>query len=411
MRAKQPINHHLLCFVFLLAGPPAFASIGLGLFILGAFYNYFRLKPVIKWRLGWPFIILYGIYIVGFLYSPDRAYALHVLGKTSAFLVIPMGFIINGPITYYMLKQILRFFIIGVIIWNFVSLLIAGFIFFETNDLTVFTYYDLAEILHLHPTYQSLYILTALIFLRWVQFPRTFQRYVVFLFLVFVLLLLESRITVLFGIFIIGFNLIKFYKTNKALTFLTFVIILFAAFLFLNLSKRMDDIQSSDYKKNEVGTINENGINQRIWLWKNAWEQYLDKPLFGYGLGSQKTNFSQTIHKNLLFESYDRQYSNAAQNLSKLNLHNQYFQILYEFGLLGLSIFLGILVYILECLYEKKMLGGMAFILIFCVVLLTENLLDRQMGIYLFMFFSSLLIFAPIEDPIFADINIPTAKV
>lgn len=411
MNVKQLNSYSLGCFAFLLAAPPALASLGLGLFVIGSLYNYFRERPKIRWGLGWPYLILFGIYLVGSLYSPDQSYAFHILGKIMAFLIIPLCFLLNGALFSNKLRDSIRFFVLGVLFWNVVSIAIALFYYIDSKNFAVFTYYNLAEILHLHPTYQSLYILTALVLLPIVQFHNTVLRAAIFLFLIIVLLLLEARIAVFIGIFIAAYNLVALYKINKSVTFLTFAIILFGAVLFLNSSKRIDDIHSSNYTNKVVGTINENGINQRFWLWKNAWNQYLDKPIFGYGLGAQKSVFHYKVHKDLLFESYDHQYTIAAKKLSKLNLHNQYLQILFEFGLVGLVLFLCVIFYFLRIFYKKRMFLGIAIILIFCVVLLTENLIDRQMGIYYFIFFSSLFLFAEPLEPKCTETIIPTTKI
>ena len=72
--------------------------------------------------------------------------------------------------------------------------------------------------------------------------------------------------------------------------------------------------------KIEIGSIEEDGIQQRKWLWTAAWEQYEDQPVFGYGLGSQRNIFQWKVEKSLLeSKNLGAAQIMAAKEISKLS--------------------------------------------------------------------------------------------
>ena len=117
-----------------------------------------------------------------------------------------------------------------------------------------------------------------------------------------------------------------------------------------------------------------------------AWEQIQERVVFGYGLKSQQDIFKWKVHKEILKNNSDVPYKKAALEVAQLNLHNQYMQLLYESGIVGLILFVfGSVLIIYHGIRKKNTL----FLLIygsFLIFLFTENLLDRQMGLYFYSF-------------------------
>ena len=135
-----------------------------------------------------------------------------------------------------------------------------------------------------------------------------------------------------------------------------------------------------------IGTNAEDGITQRVWLWGTAIDHVKERPVLGFGLKSQQALFKWKVHKQILETENDPAYDKAALQVAGLNLHNQYLQIFYEAGIMGLSIFLLSIVLAFRVAIRLK---NKLFIFIyatFLVFLFTENLMDRQMGIYFYSF-------------------------
>ena len=136
-----------------------------------------------------------------------------------------------------------------------------------------------------------------------------------------------------------------------------------------------------------IGTMEEDGVQQRKWLWITAFGQVIEKPFFGYGLGAQRNIFRWKVEKGLLMSTnIERPYEDAAKEIAKLNLHNQYLQLWYETGLFGLLAFLFAMGWILFSIKDVWSTGFGLVLLMFLCFLFTENLLDRQIGIYFYSF-------------------------
>lgn len=126
-----------------------------------------------------------------------------------------------------------------------------------------------------------------------------------------------------------------------------------------------------------------NGANFRIAAWRCGWELFLSSPLKGVDIGDKK---------DVLMEKYREKDFQFALRTQK-NVHNNYLDILYSMGLIGLSIFLiGWL--ILPVLFAKRYKDWLSvmIILTFAIGWITEIYFDRSLGGMLTAFFIPFLL-------------------
>lgn len=383
----------LYAMAFCITSFPGVASIGLILFVISQLWGWFSDRKKPRLLLILPFVLIFLPYVFGLVYSPDINYGVEVILKVSALIIIPFTMSLRKTFPKDTVENTKKIYVLGVSLSCLISLGIANLSYFLNGDTSVFTYYDLAGILHLHPTYLSFYILIAFLFVP--EFSKRPLKMGFYLIFIVTVLLLESRMAYILGLIILIYQIGILSRRRRSALFLIFLpITLILVFFFSPLSKRMSQLTVIDYTGNHVGTTMENGVNQRLWLWVNAIEQIKKQPILGFGLGSQKSVFRWEIQKKLLYNSYDERKTSSAKSLSHFNLHNQYLQYLYEFGLVGLLTFifgLGLLAYLL---YRNRGFLGYIVLSMFCVFLLTENMLDRQMGLYIFSFILSFLLFS-----------------
>lgn len=393
LRNLKPADIGLFAFAFSITSFPAVASIGLALFIIGNAIERWKFKPGFNKNFILPFGIIFLINIIGFFYAPDKKYAFELLGKLLAIIVIPIAFGLRNTINVETTNLAKRIFINGLVFWCAFSILKAFIDYFDNGETYLFTYFGLAEILHLHPTYESFYILVAFLFLP--VLPQKWGRILTFIFLLSYIALLQSRMAYILTAGIFFYWIMVLSRKNKNVLWLFLVpLSAIAVLIFSPISQRMSELDVIGYTHEDVGTTQENGVNQRIWLWKNGYEQIKERPFFGYGLGSQKNYFRWEVEKNLLFSSYDWQRTQSAKDLSQYNLHNQYLQYLYEFGIFGLLLFGFALYKLVRYCVNRREYIGLIILFLFSVFMLTENMLDRQMGIYSFTFMMCLLLYS-----------------
>lgn len=325
------------------------------------------------------------MYILSIVNSPNIGRAWDLIVKDMPIFLIPFLLVLtnfNRKISFVKIK---KSYLLGLTVSIFISLLIALYEFFDSESISVFFYYKLAEGIHLHPTYYSLYILTGFIVL-FDHYKDELNFKILFLAGIFALMifLLQSKIAY---IFLVGILINLFVKARRKEKYcFGFVIAVMFILIFISYENNRLNRFFRQNVRLEIGSFEEDGVSQRIWLWENALRQIKEKPFFGYGLGSQKQLFPWKVEKELYYRNYETSVESASRNLSKLNLHNQYIQILYEFGIVGLILFILSIIIILVISIRRKNYLFLKSYLVFLGFLLTENLLDRQMGIYFYSF-------------------------
>lgn len=386
-RRTLHLSAYLVLFCFTIA--PFLASVSL---IIFSFFAIIHTKRANFHKAKLVAILLFSsllfLYLIGFIYSPNKERAINLIIRVLPLLFVPIlivGSNLQQDINVFTLK---KYYTKGLLLSITISLIAAFYNFYVTNDYGAFTYYDLGAFLHIHPTYYSLYVLVGIIFLsnKVEQFIRK-QKTILLVFTLFVVLLQSKMAIILmlvYFIFLLFNKKIRSVKRNMYL--LIFLIVASIVIGFNTGNSRLTEFNINT-DENAIGSFNENGVHQRVWLWENALSQIKESVFFGFGLGSQKNLFSWKVEKNLLDSNNTIPYQNAAKKIASLNLHNQYMQILYELGFLGLIIFLTTSIIIIIKAYKKRKSHSFLLIYVcFCGFLITENLFDRQLGVYFFSF-------------------------
>jgi O-antigen ligase len=370
------------------------ASIAAVIFIIfNLIYAYFhksefQIKQLINFL---PIYIVFFIMLVSLIYSPDLSIALKIIFKSQVIIIFPLVFWLRGSVEKIILDKTLRFYVFGVGTSMALSLLIAFRNYIITADSSVFTYYELSETLSLHPTYFSLFILSGMILIvsKLIE-SKIFNSVFLFISLVLIILL-QSRIAIFGLLIVIIYGIISANNRFSLLFFLCFFSLLIFSLNNTNsLKNRLIEISSFNYIKGDIGSLDENGVNQRSWLWINSFNQIKEAPFLGYGLGSQANYFRWKVEKELLTQDKSLNLKIAESSLSENNLHNQYLQFFYESGVLGFFFFLTGFLILFVYLFRRKQYAQLLILIVFLIFMLTENLLQRQMGIFFYSFIFSL---------------------
>jgi len=343
---------------------------------------------------------LFFIYVIGLIYTPYFDRALKLTVRISPIFIIPtLAYItkLNQKVNYSSLK---KYFIFGIILSCTSSLIVGLIKCIFHNSFDYLFYYKLGEFLHIHPVYYALFILTAIHFVTTTN-NRTLLKYRIWIntLLYLFIILLQSKVA-LFALIV--YILFLFFnpnigRSNKKEFYLPLIFLIIIGLTSLTFENNRFKELFVKRSKIEIGNFKEDGTSQRLWLWNEAFIQLVESPLLGFGLGSQNKLFTWKVEKKLLNNSNSPAFSKAARNISKLNLHNQFIQTFYEFGITGGGLFVISIIYIYILAVRKKKLNFLVVYSFFILFMLTENLLDRQMGIYFCSFILSLLFLDP--DP------------
>lgn len=268
--------------------------------------------------------------------------------------------------------------------WNFVETIK----FYEDHPVGFinwgyFLYMEFASSIKFHPTYLSVYFITAIIFgISLLKRSRLLNAFIIsgILLLVTEVFLLSSKISmiILFVVLLLitlyaVFNLSRRLQTIALISFVStivIVLILFPASLY-RIQTVITDLSSSDTSRQDLSSTN----LHRITLWKNAIDLFRQKPITGYGLlGTKKA-----------MDAY-----NAPYTTTHFNTHNQYLMFLLMGGCLGGMLFLvSQLILLLRSVRAADYIYTV-FLITILLSLLTENLISRHTGVVLYAFFNAL---------------------
>lgn len=381
-------------FAFSMALGPFAMSMGLIFFLISAAVHingWNVTKKEIWFIIGYSMFFL--LYLTGIWFTPYTERGLDLLIRTSPLLIVPMAIILSGvpgKVDYFLVRQ---YFVFGTFLSCIISLGAALVKIALGANLMTVVYYGFAEAISLHPSYYSLYVLTAFIFtIEADKLLIANIKYAVATTFVVVLLFLQSKIVLAFLVLMLLFYMFKFIK-KKAYGPTVFLSLLLTLLLLAGVftkGGRLNELVKTR-STNELGTFDEDGISQRVWLWKTAILHIKEQPLLGFGLGAQEKLFKHKVAKDLLKTDADAAFIKATKATSKLNLHNNYLQIWYEHGLIGLLLFIfgNILVFI-KGIRGRKYQAVLIYS-IFLFMLFFEVMLNRQMGIYYFALIPVLL--------------------
>jgi O-antigen ligase len=243
----------------------------------------------------------------------------------------------------------------------------------------------------------SIYIFTYFILFKKSQYKVGMIFAVLFLFISSYLLASRNLMLVLYA-FTIGFGLYYIFKRKKYLEGATLIMgLLLGVFMifkfFPKTFNRYKELAYTGFDYQHIGKESHynmevtsdqwNGANFRIAAWRCGWEIFLTRPITGVGIGDKK---------DVLMDKYrEKNFQFGLQ--TQRNVHNNYLDILYSMGIIGLSLFLVGWV-VLPLLYAKKLKDWLSFLVIltFAIAWITEIYFDRSLGGMLTGFFIPFLL-------------------
>jgi O-antigen ligase len=328
-------------------------------------------------------VILFGLYILAFLNTKEYYPNFLELQQHLFFLLMPLLFSyiqINKKtkITYSLV------FCLGTLITVLSIDIIATFDYFFYNNNLVhihsstynrfFSYGLTSPLKDVHPTYLATFLnLTFFLVVKYFKELRLNKIMYIFL-LVFItinILLLLSITAIISYILLLLY--LFFYKKEQRKNILILCFVLFS-FSFINKDqfKKIKRLTEIELKAEDKGK-DTHTLNIRLAKWKTSIQVISKNLIVGVSPGEIKSQLvSQYIKNGYMF---------CAEK--KFGPHNQYLTYFMSFGLIGLLIF----IYLLMNPLPK---GGEMYKIFFSLlllVILTEDFLERQQGIFFFSVF------------------------
>lgn|GEM_PF-1141671 len=343
---------------------------------------------------GLPILLLYGLALLGLAWSAAPESGWDVLRVQLSLFLIPVMLLSRpvGSLVGHQYRRIVRSFLAGNLLAMTMSLLRAAFRFHQTGDPDVFSYGELVSWLNLHPAYSTFYAgLAVLLLFSEIRHSERIQAssWSLFTALVVYLFLLNSRGTlVAFFVSFSGYTLWRWWFNGHRQRFawtLAWVLFL-GATISLGLPQNRERIYSMT-KTKEI-SVQEGTASLRLEIWKGAWQTLLHEPLSGYGTGS--------VRENLVDTYQERDFQTGVD--AAFNAHNQYLQTWLMLGLPGLLLLLMIMVQLGVDAWRNNRPERTAAMVFLGMAMMSEAMLERQMGVLPFAFFVALWAIFPSAD-------------
>lgn len=382
----------LMLFCFLLPLHPRLAVLaiifmGIHWLMTGRIFSNFRsfLSPI-------PilFFSFYLLYLIGLVYSSNWAEGMQRVETKLPLLVFPL-ILFSFPIKEKKdVITILKSYVVGCLLASFYCLGNGLVKYIETGE-NWMTYKKLGSFLGFHPTYFSMYLSLALFVVLFLvvkkikhhSFKYKLGSSLISLWLLMVILLLSSRMTILATIFILGVSFLIWMFLQKKLyqgigiSLIAIVLLFFGMKNIPSINQRTQAAIKSAVNK-DTSKVNR---APRINLWNAAFTVIKENPIIGTGTGDMQDELVKIYQ--------ERKYERALKD--NFNPHNQYLQTTATLGIIGGVLFLLYLMVPFWLAYQEKDYLYLLFLSLILMSFLTESILQTQRGTLFFGFFHTLL--------------------
>lgn len=145
--------------------------------------------------------------------------------------------------------------------------------------------------------------------------------------------------------------------------------------------KYQDNIRFDELINNAFSEDNDSSVAIRYRIYQCVIETLTENPLLGFGVGNVQPQLDTCYQ------------SNNYRFTEVYNSHNQYFSIMLTVGFVGLTVFLIGLYKMVRVLRENKSAIGIFILVFFLLNFLTENAIERELGVWVYSYFMSLFLF------------------
>lgn len=314
---------------------------------------------------------LFAIHFIALSYASNWNEGIRQLETKLSLFIFPIVF------SFFNLKandvrKILIFFIVALAFFSvlcYINAFVQCSCFYDDRDTwrSAFHRENYTDIIgDIHVSYFSTYLLFSIgiiLFRKDILFHKILKVALVVLFTATILIMAGKNAIITLFLILLAYI---FFKIKGRLKYIYLFIICLLLFTVVSTSSML----------HERFTTSES-INMKVGQWKAALQVFSSSPIIGVGPGD---------NNDLLVQQYLAN-NDAVNYKQKFGTHNQYLNILVTTGIIGLIVWFYCIVTSIKFSIEKKDLTLLLFILIFCVSIATENMLNSQKGVVYFSFF------------------------
>lgn len=387
LRIKSKLNFFVGLMFILILIPSNLKSLFIILLGIVVLYKAYKNKTKFNKVFFLNYSIIYFVILLTLIYNQSFSQGFWFAQTMVSLAIFPFYFSFISKDDYEKLNFDAFFGIYLISIFVFHVAVFSWFAIFEFSVPDTLRHFQEIVTLHLgklstHPIYISMHCSIAL-FLSTKLYKNElsiFKKIVLFLlqaFMILFLILHAKKGPIAAFLVSIFLYFIIFYKGLNLKIVIPFFLILTVLFFSIpSVKNRFSELIKIEKLTNE----NANSTNIRVAVYKNVFQLIKNSPIIGYGIGT---------HDQALQDNYSR--NNQDILLEKYyNSHNQYLSFLLIGGPILLFLFLYFFVNNIKLAILSNNKIFVLLLLFYSIVMLTENILERESGVIFFSFFLSL---------------------
>lgn len=366
----------LLIFIFFI---PISSFISVRLLVLTSILSLINKRDSNLLFASWDITIYLLVLIVGLVYTLNLEIGFKVLETSFSFIAIPFVISNLDYIQKQRISQIFYSFIMGLVVGCLTCLITALTKFLSTEDIQVFFFYKLTDVINFHPTYFAYYLIFSITYIIYILYYGIEETHKliwlsILVFFFIMLILTGGKTTFISLLMIFSFFILKYLleESTRDKKVVFFVIVCLLIGLFATNYINSFDAQFSS----------QNDYWERSQLWESALVAN-PNPIIGVGTGDYKTILNEYYISHGMIEFAK----------DSFNSHNQFIQIYFSNGIIGLF---AVLVLIGRPLYlsvRSQNTLGILLIFPFIIYGVTEVFLGRYQGVVFFALLHQIVIY------------------
>lgn len=344
------------------------------------------------------FICYFLLYSISYFYSSDKSGSLQDLETKFSLFALPVLILFFNNINTTRLKFILISFLLGLFLFETISLLYATIFYLSESSSEYFFYHQLVSLSDANASYFSLYVLFSIVILLF--HPHQIEKKILLPFLifqVFYLLLLSSRsMQLILLLLVFPYAIHQHFKDGKRWVYASIAsgYLLLLSIFFINpqmLNQRFGKLQKENLQQAFLPEYRHHSYefsnwNTRLFFWRVGVDNIQESNfLVGVGNGDVNTVQNQRMHELGILNIYDQKQPSDFVNM---NLHNMYLQTQLAVGIFGSLLLLSLLFIPLKIAWKHSNHAYILFQLLIIIFMMQESALQTQAGVVFYCFFS-----------------------
>ena len=357
------------------------------------------------------FLLIFLIECTGLLYNDNMKAGLKKIETSAGLIALPFLLITGKRFFFLYYKRIMTIYCVLLCMASLICIVFALYGYILTPATDLFFYHTLLSPLKHHAVYFSVFMLIALVFLidqknivfGKKELPGWITAMVIGWMFLFLLLLSSKVMIVSGGALLFTMLILKLKKKNKTYVATLLATLVFTAIIVVfttnnPVRKRFDDVFSGNaalYRQEKFSTdIYFNGVQFRLLQWRFAGEIIQEKKAFiaGVSPGDAQDYLNQKFHETNIYLGDPLRGDTGFLNF---NFHNQFLQAFVESGIIGLLALLLNACWLVILAIRQRNNPALAVILLIFFFFLTESVLERQYGVFIYSFFPLFILNAP----------------